>query len=116
MCETCFSNGQFTDAHGDGASAANGASAGHAAGGYRGASADQFSGAVEDVETRYETRHHASCVSDVFFLLRRFVEMSTRETFFMLTLFVARFLFYDRRRSRGSPDGSHGLNARSVYG
>lgn len=69
MCETCFSNGQFTDAHGDGASAANGASAGHAAGGYRGASADQFTGAVEDVETRYETRHHASCVSDDFFLL-----------------------------------------------
>ena len=70
MCETCFSNGQFTDAHGDGASAANGASAGHAAGGYRGASADQFSGAVEDVETRYDI---SSCVSDFF--LRDFLRL-----------------------------------------
>ena len=43
----------------------NGASAGHAAGGYRGAGAGR-SLAVEDVETRYETRHHASCVSVIF--------------------------------------------------
>ena len=56
------------------------------------------------------------CPMIFFFLYERFVGLSTRETFFMLTLFVARFLFYDRRRSRGSPDGSHGLNARSVCG
>ena len=51
--------------------------------------------------------------------LRDFLRlMLTRNVFYVCRnlLFVARFLFYDRRRSRGSPDGSHGLNARSVCG